>query len=115
MSMIEDLVDKTLKLRDTVHVSHWKTQSYPQHESLGEFYEELTDLLDNYVESHQGVFGVIGKTEYDGDAKKAVFDSMNWITDNREKITGGVPLLDNLLDEICGLHARTLFKLNRLK
>lgn len=115
MALIEQFVNKTLALRDLSHVAHWKTESYAQHQALGEFYDELADQLDGYVESHQGVFGVIGKTEHDGDAKKAIADSMSWITDNREKLAGGIPLLENLLDEICGLHASTLFKLERLK
>lgn len=115
MALIEQFIDKTLKLRDVSHVSHWKTESYSQHQALGEFYDELAEKLDGYVEAHQGVFGVVGKTEHDTDARKAIAASMTWITENREKLAGGIPLLENLLDEICGLHARTLFKLERLK
>ena len=115
MALIEQFVNKTLALRDISHVAHWKTESYSQHQALGEFYDELIGQLDGYVESHQGVFGVIGKTEHDVDARKAIAASMTWITENREKLAGGIPLLENLLDEICGLHASTLFKLERLK
>ena len=115
MALIEQFINKTLALRDVAHAAHWKTESLSQHQALGEFYDELTEQLDGYIESHQGIFGVVGKTEHDGDAKKAIAASMSWITDNREKLSGGVPLLENMLDEICGLHARTLFKLDRLK
>jgi len=115
MALIEQFIDKALTLRDASHVEHWKTESYSQHQALGEFYEELIEQLDGYIESYQGVFGVVGKTKYDSDAKKGIADSMAWITDNREKLSGGIPLLENLLDEICGLHARTLYKLERLK
>lgn len=115
MALVEQFINKAFELRNVSHVSHWKTESYAQHQALGEFYDELIDLLDGYIESHQGVFGVVGKTEHEGDAKKLIAESMSWVTDNREKLTGGVPLLENLLDEICGLHARTLYKLERLK
>ena len=35
-------------------VFHWQTQSYAEHEALGEYYESLTDLNDKLVESWQG-------------------------------------------------------------
>ena len=33
------------------HVHHWNTESYAQHQALGTFYDELSDLADSFVEA----------------------------------------------------------------
>lgn len=114
--MIEELIARVFKLRNESHVAHWKTKSYSEHQALGELYDGIIDHLDNYVEAHQGGLGIIGKMPEDVEnISKCVRDDIIWLTENRSKISKGVPALENILDELTGLHMKTLYKLENLR
>lgn len=36
------------------HILHLQSTSYAEHQALGEFYDELGDLVDAFVEAYQG-------------------------------------------------------------
>lgn len=115
--MIDKLIQRAFKLRNTAHLAHWSAKgegSFARHEALGEFYEELITQIDKYVESYQGAFGVAVE-EPTEDATQAMRKDMLWITEHRAEIARGVPALENILDELVGLHLRTLYKLENLR
>ena len=33
------------------HFFHWSTDSYSKHKALGNFYDEIIELIDDYVEA----------------------------------------------------------------
>ncbi|CAB5220358.1 hypothetical protein UFOVP233_56 [uncultured Caudovirales phage] len=41
------------------HIMHFQTRSYAAHKALGELYEGLIDLTDDFAEAYQGCYGVI--------------------------------------------------------
>ena len=51
---IDEFVSNTMSFLNNIQVYHWQTQSYSEHEALGEYYETLTKLNDKLVESWQG-------------------------------------------------------------
>ena len=51
---IDEFVSYTMSFLNNIQVYHWQTQSYSEHEALGEYYESLTLLNDKLVESWQG-------------------------------------------------------------
>ena len=51
---IDEFVSNTMSFLNNIQVYHWQTQSYSEHEALGEYYESLTLLNDKLVESWQG-------------------------------------------------------------
>ena len=51
---IDEFVSYTMSFLNNIQVFHWQTQSYAEHQALGEYYESLTDLNDKFVESWQG-------------------------------------------------------------
>lgn len=55
MSMIMCL----LHSRTNTHIMHWTTRSYATHMALGDYYETIGDLLDPFVESFQGKYGIL--------------------------------------------------------
>ena len=114
--MIEKLIEKMFASRNAAHIEHWKTKSYATHKALGKFYEDVIDSLDKYVEAHQGTFGIVGdiKGEVDNIAKQ-IHDDIIWLNKNRDEITKGIPALENIIDEIKGELARSIFKLRRLE
>jgi DNA-binding ferritin-like protein len=115
--MIDKLIERGFKLRNTAHLAHWSATgagSFARHEALGEFYEELITQLDKYVEAYQGAFGVAVKEPAE-DATESMRKDMLWITEHRGEIARGVPALENILDELVALHLRTLYKLENLR
>ena len=115
--MVKDLIDKVFETRNAAHRAHWATESYAAHQALGAYYDGVIDLLDKYVEAHQGAFGLVEKPPEDGSSTiiKAIHDDLIWMNQNREKIAKNVPALENILDELSGLHMKTLYKLENLR
>ena len=114
--MIAEIIQKTFDIRNKSHARHWTTDSYSEHQALGEFYDGLIDLLDSFIESYLGTFGK--NEEIPDDTTKiteAIREQLIWINENRNDIANGVPALENILDEMAGLYMRTLFKLENLR
>lgn len=117
--MIEELVARVFKTRNQAHLAHWKTKSYAEHKALGNFYEGVIDTLDKLVETCQGSKGIIGHVDLackdeSVDIIKAITDDANWIAKNRAKIAHNVTAIENIVDELVGLHLTTLYKLKNL-
>ena len=86
------------------------------HKALGGYYEGLIELLDKYVEAHQGTFGVVGELPDEVEnIIKLIRDETVWLNENRAKIAKNVPALENILDELTALHMKTLYKLENLR
>ena len=90
--MIKDLITKSFKARNTAHANHWTTNSYAQHKALGNFYQDLIDALDKYVEAYQGTFG-----------------QLEWVPDQVDDI------IKTLREEMVALYMKTLYKLESLR
>ena len=111
--MVEKLIQKIFDSRNAAHIAHWKTNSYSKHRALGSFYDNIIDILDQYVEAHQGTFGLIEEKEKD--ISKIIHDDIIWLNENRSDISKGIPALENILDELTGEHMKTLYKLENLR
>jgi hypothetical protein len=114
--MVEKLIDKMFASRNAAHIEHWKTKSYAQHMALGDFYESVISSIDDYVEAHQGTFGLVGSVKgEEADVTKLINDNLIWLNENRSEITKGVPALENLVDSLTDIHMKTLYKLENLR
>lgn len=116
---IEDLISRVFAARDAAHLSHWITQSFAQHEALGEFYEGVTEQVDTIVEAYQGYFGRIGTVgltplSYD-DIASFIADEAKAICEARSEIARGNAAIENLIDELCAVYFKTFYKLANLK
>lgn len=114
--MLDKLITRVFKVRNAAHANHWTTNSFSQHEALGEFYEEIITSIDKYVEAHQGTFGQMEKAP-DGvkDIAEVLRDEMLWLVENRAKIAKSVPALENILDEMAAVYMKTLYKIENLR
>ena len=115
--MIDKLISRIFKNRNAAHIQHWKTNSFSKHEALGDYYEEVIDITDKLVEAHQGTFGLIGDIPEQGteDITKIIRAEIIWLNENRAKIARSIPALENIVDELTGLHMKTLYKLENLR
>lgn len=117
--MIEELIARVFGTRNAAHLAHWKESSGYRHETLTAFYEDVLDALDKLVEAHQGAFDLVDGVELDQpkvkDILKRLEDDMLWISENRAKVTGKLPALDNILQELEGVYLKAIYKLRHLK
>jgi hypothetical protein len=114
--MVEELIDKMFAARNAAHIEHWKTKNGEVHRALGEYYDKVIDIIDKYVEAHQGTFGIVGEVKGEmADVPQEIHDLIIWLNENRSKIAREVPALENILDELTGMHMTTLYKLENLR
>ena len=52
-----DFIQKNMNFLNDVQAYHWQTESYSEHEALGEYYTKFNDLNDRLVETYQGKTG----------------------------------------------------------
>lgn len=116
--MINDLIARVFEARNVAHLEHWNTGNCAAHRALGDFYDEVIDLLDSLVEAHSGAFGKVGKVELGARQTKPCVallgEHVVWISKHREHIAQDVAALENIVDEIVALYLRTLYKLKEL-
>ena len=114
--MLDKLIIRAFKARNAAHANHWTTNSFAEHEALGDFYENVIGAIDKYVEAHQGVFGQMQKApDQVPNVAQMLRDELMWLTENRSKIAKNVPALENLLDEMAAVYMKTLYKLENLR
>ena len=114
--MIEELIERLFHARNVAHIAHWKTKSYSEHKALGNYYEDVIEQLDGLVEAYQGTFGIIGNVgEQEKSISKTINDDIIWLNENRSKIAKNIPALENIIDDLTGMHMKTLYKLENLR
>ena len=114
--MLTELIKKSFDIRNASHARHWTTESYSEHQALGEFYDGIVDVLDKYVENFIGTFGKIEEIpDNDENIAETIRKQLAWLNDNRSEISKNVPALENILDEMASVYMRTLFKLENLR
>lgn len=122
MEKANEFVTKLLADRSAAHVAHWRTGSYSAHVALGEFYDELSDLTDGFVEQYQGYYArrmdprVVAVSVDTQEIDDSLELSCEWIEMNRYKVCDREDTsLQNTIDEILRLYQTTLYKLRMLK
>jgi len=117
---VMDMVMCMLHSVTNAHILHFSTTSYSAHKALQDFYENIGDLVDDFVEAFQGKYGLL--TDY-----RPVFalaeeplSYMMYLKDElaRCRNSGNFPQdteLQNIADEIAALIDSTIYKLRFLK
>lgn len=104
------------KARTDAHLTHLKQadKTFARHNAMSVFYEEISDLLDGYVESSMGI--VPGFTVDSVPASAVIADPVAYFKDlynqieaNRAEIKES--FLQNQVDTVQELIANTLYKL----
>ena len=117
---VKKLVEKMFEVRQTSHNVHLQTRSYSAHKALNSYYDDLLDLADAFVESHQGQYGIL--TGYENIQVSPVDDIVGYLEDaakifmlGRDSLKETDSHLKNILDEIVALTYSTIYKLKFLK
>lgn len=106
--------------RDVAHSVHLNTRSYAKHKALRKFYEGVVDVADDFAETYQGRYGLIGPISLMS-AKKTtniiefLENQLKEIENVRyEVVDKSDTTLQQLIDNIVELYLRTLYKLRFL-
>jgi len=54
MNNIINFIQTNINFLNDIQSYHWQTESYSEHEALGEYYTNFNKLNDEFVETHQG-------------------------------------------------------------
>ena len=117
--MIEELIGRVFATGNAVHIAHWRTNSYAQHQALGSFYDDLIDKIDTVVEMYQGAFELIGKVAPHQVPADNILAHLNaeveWIETNLDELSGGIKAIENALQDLSGSYYTTIYKLTHLQ
>lgn len=117
---IKDLISKAFSTRNILHFQHWRTQSYAQHNAVGDLYDDIISTIDNIVECYQGKFGLITGLSTLGVAEPTdivshVKAEAQWICDNSCAIANDDDTIENLIQDLLAKYYKTIYKLENLK
>jgi hypothetical protein len=102
------------------HILHFQSLSYSQHMALGAYYDEVSDLVDGFVEAFQGKYGLL--TNYKSDYQLPDSNPVIYLTYLKDEVATlrRMPKfpqdseLQSEVDTIANLINSTLYKLQFL-
>ena len=100
------------------HFFHWSTDSFSKHMALGEYYDEIVELTDSFVESYMGKYGKITQfpsTYHQPKEPVSYLKSLQGFVAEARKDLPQDTELQNIIDEIADLINTTVYKLVNLK
>ena len=116
-----ELVMDLLHSATVTHIMHWQTTSYAAHIALGEYYDQIVDVVDAVVEAYQGKTKIIlanfpvEMDKCEGMEPLAYLEYLSAeLTENRA-LFGTDSEIQNLVDGIADLIDSTMYKLRRFK
>jgi hypothetical protein len=120
MPPVVKFISILLSSREQAHIFHLQTPSYAQHKALQGYYEGIVDLIDTYVESYQGRYGILkgykpSNTILEDDSTVSYFMGLQKFVDETRSQLPQDGELNNTVDEIVGLISSTVYKLKFLK
>jgi len=106
--------------RDVAHSVHLNTRSFSKHEALNIFYNRIIGAADDFAETYQGRYGLMGQITLASNKKTAnIIEFLQGQLDEIEKVRYEVcdksdSALQQLIDNIVEIYLRTLLKLRFL-
>lgn len=106
--------------RDVAHSVHLNTRSFSKHTALNIFYERVIGAADDFAETYQGRYGLIGPISLQS-AKKTpnvlefLQESLKQVEESRYEVCSkDDTALQQLIDNIIEVYLRTIYKLKFL-
>lgn len=99
------------------HFFHWMTDSFSKHMALGEYYEEIVGLVDEFVEAYMGKYEKITQfpsVYHQPKEPVSYINSLIRFVEDARKDLPQYSELQNLIDEIADLLNSTAYKLRFL-
>jgi hypothetical protein len=125
-SEVTKFFSKLFESREMSHIYHLQVKgdqgSYATHEALGDYYEDIVELLDDTIEIYQGQYGlidgydVIDTSDTKSKEPLAYFEELaEYIKHSKKCISDEDTHIHSLIDDIIALIYKTIYKLKFLK
>jgi DNA-binding ferritin-like protein len=117
---LETIAGKLSFFYEQLHLLHWQTTSFAEHEALGKLYDKVGDLQDEIVEKIMGYAGKrvkafkidVLKDYAPGMPNKVVKDLVSFAKDLEEfGEANNMPDIENVAQSLSGEAAQTLYRL----
>jgi len=121
-AIIGQFVSTLMAARTQAHIFHLQTPSFAAHKALNEFYDNIVDLIDGFVETYQGKYGII--TGYSNVALQEYqscegiimyFTTLCMFIEKSRSMVAQDSYLQNQIDEVVAEIHSLLYKLRFLK
>ena len=112
-------IGRLFEARDIAHLEHLRVKgpgAYAAHKALNKFYDSLLDLVDGFVESYQGKYGIVNievKSVKPLEFMEYIQELAKYIEASRDIFKEDY--LKNQVDELASLTYSTIYKLKFLK
>lgn len=123
--IVSQFMSTLMSARTQAHVFHLGTKgpgSFAAHKALNEFYDEFLDVVDGFVESYQGKYGLVGGWGNLGlqdfqsvEQVRAYFTTLVTFIEKVRTVTFQDSYLQNQIDEMVHLIYSLLYKLTNLQ
>ena len=117
---LDSIAAKLTHFVDQLHLLHWQTTSYAEHQALGGLYDKVFDLKDEIVEKIMGYTGTRPKAskhemlrDYSIGIAKSVVTDLKSFASELESYgeSNNMPDIENLAQGLSGDAAKTLYLL----
>lgn len=112
-----EFVATLLHSSTVTHFMHWATDSYAKHQALGEYYDSIIELTDQFAEAYMGRYEQLKEFPDEfheaQDPIKYLEGMKNFVAEARKELPQDTEL-QNIIDEIADLINSTLYKLRFL-
>jgi len=111
-----ELLKEFFTVMTQIKLYHWQTKRYSRHKSTDEFFSNINELIDRYIETYQGKHGVIFvenklniyvENISDKNILKFMDDFKNFLIGLKHESKDSD--LSNIRDEMLGLVNQTLY------
>jgi len=115
---LEGVASKLTYFHEQIHLIHWQTQSYAEHQALGDLYDYVQDFKDDVIEKLMGYMGkrpkafkmqpimdTTSSTSVVTELKAFAHELMEWSEANQYCD------VENMAQELSGKAAKTLYLL----
>jgi hypothetical protein len=117
---------KLFESREMAHIYHLQVNgdmgSHAKHTALGEYYDEVLELIDSIIEAFQGQYGIIEEYDVIDTSETRSKDTIEYfnelarfIKEERKCINLDDTHLHSIIDDIVVLLYKTLYKLKYIK
>jgi hypothetical protein len=120
--LVGQFVSTLFASRTQAHIFHLQTPSFAAHMALQGYYDGIIDLVDGFVESYQGKYGIvtgygnIALQEYQScEAMIMYFETLCMFIEKSREMIVPDSYLQNQIDTIVELIKSTIYKLRFLK
>jgi hypothetical protein len=116
---IANFISNLFASRTQAHIFHLQTPSYAQHKALNKYYDRIIDLIDPFIESYQGKYGIIrgysspASFREDDDTIKYFESLCSYVEETRVNLPQD-SYIQNQIDEVVALIESTKYKLINL-